>query len=230
MLKNNVIPFLTELNKNNNREWFTDNKKWYQKSMDDFKVFVDDLIPHLAQTDNSLNGISAKDCVYRIYRDVRFSKDKTPYKIHFGANIASGGRKSKLAGFYLHIEPAGESVTGGGIFMPEPPILKALRTEFYKVPEELIDILEDSKFKKYFKNGLWDRDKLKLAPKGFPKDFEHIDLLKNKSFVAVSELSNSEISSERLIQKLVEIHKAMYPLNRLINTIIEDMGTNNNFK
>ena len=224
MLKNNVIPFLTELNKNNNREWFTENKKWYQQSMDDFKAFIDDLIPHLAQIDSSLNGVSAKDCVYRIYRDVRFSKDKTPYKIHFGANISSGGRKSKQAGFYLHIEPAGTSITGGGIFMPEPPILKALRNEFYKVPEELIDILEDSKFKKHFKDGLWNKDKLKLAPKGFPKDFEHIDLLKNKSFVAVSELLNSEISSVKFIQKLIGIHKAMYPLNRLINTIIDDMN------
>ena len=225
MLNSNVIPFLTELNINNNREWFTDNKKWYQQSIDEFKTFIDDLIPHIAQTDSSLIGLSAKECVFRIYRDVRFSKDKTPYKIHFGAHIAVGGRKSKGAGFYLHIEPAGTSFVGGGIFMPEPPILKALRNEFYKVPEELIEIIEDADFKKNFKNGLWDKDKLKLAPKGFPKDFEHIDLLKNKSFVAINELSVKEISNNNLILELVKMHKVVYPLNRLINTIIDDANS-----
>lgn len=221
MLKEKVIPFLSALHHNNNKDWFTKNKAQYLDAFDSFKSFVDDLIPYLAQTDHLLNGLTAKDCVYRIYRDVRFSKDKTPYKTHFGANIAPGGRKSKHAGFYLHIEPEGSSITGGGIYGPEPPVLKALRTEFYQVPEELIDILEDKAFKKYF-NGLWEKDKLKLAPKGFSKDFEHIELLKFKSYIAIGELSKKDISSINLIEKLVEIHKAMYPLNRLINTIIED--------
>jgi len=221
MLKEKVLPFLSELAVNNNKDWFTEKKPLYQEAYGDFKNFVDDLIPHLAQTDPLLVGLEAKNCVYRIYRDVRFSKDKTPYKTHFGANIAPGGRKSKLAGFYLHIEPVGTSITGGGIFMPEPPILKALRTEFHQVPEELIEILEAPEFKKHF-DGLWQENKLKLAPKGFPKDFEHIDLLKYKSYVVIHNLPKKEVESTTLIQKLVEIHKAMYPLNRLINTIIDD--------
>ena len=224
MLKTNVIPFLTELNKNNNREWFAENKKWYQQSMDDFKLFIDELIQHLAQVDGSLLGLSAKDCVYRIYRDVRFSKNKAPYKINFGASISPGGRKSNYAGFYIHVEPTGTSITGGGIYQPQPTVLKALRTEFYKVPDELIDIINDNEYKKYFKQGLWAKEKLKIAPKGFPKDFEHIDLLRYKHYIAMYELSKAEILSSNLIVKLTDIFGAMYPLNRLMNSIIDDMG------
>lgn len=221
MLTTHVIPFLTDLQKNNNKEWFTANKSRYELAYIDFKKFVDDLIPYLAQTDSLLNGLLSRDCVYRIYRDVRFSHDKTPYKTHFGANIAPGGRKSKKAGFYLHIEPGGSSITGGGIYMPEPNVLKALRNEFFQVPEELLDILENPAFKKHY-TGLWEQDKLKTSPKGFPKDFEHIDLLKYKSYIVIGELSMETISSTNLIEKLVEMHKAMYPLNKLINTILDD--------
>ncbi len=221
MFQKNIIPFLTELHNNNNREWFTQNKPWYQQAHSDFKLFIDDLIPHMAQTEPMLSGLMAKDCVYRIYRDVRFSKDKTPYKTHFGANIVVGGRKSNKAGFYVHIEPTGTSIAGGGIYMPQPAVLKALRTEFYHVPEELIEILEAPEFKKYFKS-LWADNMLKLAPKGFPKDFEHIGLLKYKSYVAVGELSKNDLTHNNLLVKIIEMHKALYPLNRLINTIIDD--------
>lgn len=220
MIQETIVPFLTDLSKNNNKEWFLQNKERYQKAHSDFKEFIDHLIPIMAKTDPLIQGLSAKDCVYRIYRDVRFSKDKTPYKTHFGANIAPGGRKSKKAGFYVHIEPNGTSVTGGGLYMPEPPVLKALRNEFLQVPEELIEILEEKKFKKYF-SGLWG-DKLKLAPKGFPKDFEHIDLLKFKSYVVIHELNNKTLQSNSLLNYLTKVHETMYPLNRLINTIIED--------
>jgi len=222
MIQETIVPFLVDLSKNNNKEWFQKNKLRYQQAHNDFKDFIDHIIPILAKTDPLIQGLSAKDCVYRIYRDVRFSKDKTPYKTHFGANIAPGGRKSKKAGFYVHIDPSGESITGGGLYMPEPPMLKALRNEFLQVPEELIEILEDKKFKKYF-SGLWG-DKLKLAPKGFPKDFEHIELLKHKSFVAIHEISNNTLQNYNLVDYLTNVHKALYPLNRLINTILEDAG------
>lgn len=221
MLKENVIPFLSELAKNNNKPWFDANKKWFQQANTDFKKFVDDLIPYLAQTDPLINGLEAKNCVYRIYRDVRFSKDKTPYKTHFGAHIAPGGRKSKMAGFYVHIEPVGRSIVGGGIYMPEPAILKALRDEFYQVPEELFEILEEKEFNKHFKD-LWQENKLKLAPKGFPKDFKYIDLLKHKNYMVLKELNLKDIENNNFSQTLMKLHKIMCPLNRLINTIIED--------
>ncbi|MCP4355861.1 MAG: DUF2461 domain-containing protein [Proteobacteria bacterium] len=222
MLQKNVIPFLTDLTKNNNKDWFEKNKERYKQAHNDFKEFVDQLIPLLAQTDPLINGLSSKESVYRIYRDVRFSKDKTPYKTHFGANLAPGGRKSKLAGFYLHIEPMGTSITGGGIFMPEAPALKALRNEFYQVPEEMLEIINNPDFKKYF-SGLWG-DKLKLAPKGFPKDFEHIDLLKYKSYVVIHDIDNTILKADNIQEHLANAHRALYPMNRLINTILEDAG------
>jgi len=221
MLNENVIPFLTDLSNNNNKEWFTKNKPRYQKAHNDFINFIDELIPHMAQTNPALYGLEAKNCVFRIYRDVRFAKDKTPYKSHFGAYIAPGGRKSKYAGFYIHIEPAGSSFTGGGIYSPEAPILKALRTEFYQVPDELFDILESKAFKKHY-NDFWSGDKLKMAPKGFPKDFEHIDLLKHKSYIVDKQLTNADISADNFLLHLIELHKTIYPLNRLLNTIIDD--------
>ncbi|PKP10734.1 MAG: hypothetical protein CVU09_05855 [Bacteroidetes bacterium HGW-Bacteroidetes-4] len=223
MLTKNVIPFLSDLAHNNHKNWFDANKERYQLALADFTDFVGQLIAHFAQTNPQLNGLLAKDCVFRIYRDVRFSKDKTPYKNHFGAYIAPNGRKNKLSGFYVHIEPTGKSFTGGGIFMPEAPVLKALRKEFYQVPEELLELLEAPNFKKYF-SGLWDQDKLKTAPKGFPKDFEHIELLKYKSYVATSSLTLSQLSTNNIIEYLSAVYKANYPLIRLVDTIIEDAG------
>ena len=223
MLNNKVIPFLTDLHKNNNREWFTENKSRYVEANADFVVFVDNIIQHLTTIDSSLIGLEAKNCVYRIYRDVRFSKDKTPYKTHFGALISAGGRKSKKAGFYIHIEPAGSTIVGSGIFRPEADILKALRSDFYTVPEELLEIIEDAKFKNTF-GGLWDFDKLKLALKGFPKDFEHIDLLKYKSYVTSKEFSHDEIVDDNFLENIIEVYKVAHPLNRLINAIIDDMS------
>lgn len=222
MLQDKVIPFLTSLKENNNKDWFAENKADYQLALDDFKKFIDLLISKISHTDKALSGLTSKDCVYRIYRDVRFAKDKTPYKTHFGAHIAAGGRKSKGAGFYVHIEPGGNSITGGGIYMPEPASLKALRNEFHQVPEELIEILENPGFKKFYP-GLWD-NKLKLAPKGFPKDFEHIELLKHKSFVATTNLSDTLLDDEKLLVHLEQAHKQLYPLNRLLNTILDDAG------
>ncbi|HAZ04527.1 MAG: hypothetical protein A2W95_11470 [Bacteroidetes bacterium GWA2_40_14] len=223
MLTKNVIPFLTELASNNNKLWFDKNRTWYQAASKDFKDFIDELIPQLVATDPKLAGISAKDCVYRIFRDVRFSNDKTPYKISMAANVAPGGKSSKLASFYIHVEPTGKSIAGGGIYMTDPPFLKAMRNEFFQVPEELLDIFNQPEFKKYF-NGLWEEDKLKTAPKGFPKDFEHIDLLKHKHYIVLTELTKADITGVELLPKLVAIHRAMYPLNRLINTIFEDAG------
>lgn len=225
MLQTNTIPFLTDLASNNNKAWFDKNKGRYTEALNEFKDFIDQLIPHLAKIDPSINGLTSKDCVYRIYRDVRFSKDKTPYKTHFGAHMAPGGRKSKKAGFYVHVEPTGNSMVGGGIYMPEAPILKAIRNEIYQVPEELIEITEEPNFKKYF-GKLWQDNKLKTAPKGFPKDFEHIELLKLKSFVVGYTPSIKEVASNNFLEKLVDVFNVMYPLNRLLNTIIDDAGLN----
>ena len=120
MLNKHVIPFLNELTKNNNRDWFNAHKDVYQEAKNDFTQFIDQLIEQLSITDPLLLGLKASDCIYRIYRDTRFSNDKTPYKTNFGAVIAPGGRKGLLSSFYVHIEPGGNSICGGGIYMPSP--------------------------------------------------------------------------------------------------------------
>jgi uncharacterized protein (TIGR02453 family) len=221
MLHSNVLPFLKELNDNNNREWFNENKKWFQQANNDFHIFIDQLIEQIVTFDPTVAGISAKDCVFRIYRDVRFSKDKSPYKTHFGALIGQGGRKSKKAGYYAHVELNGNSIAGGGIYGPDKDVLKAIRNELLVAPEDMLEIIEAPDFKQYFK-GLWG-DKLKLAPKGYPKDFEYIELLKYKSFVVLSEIPDKELDGEQLVWKYADIYKAMYPFNRLLNHIYEEM-------
>jgi len=222
MLQDHVIPFLNELKRNNTRDWFGAHKEIYQQAKDDFTRLIDQLLVQISLTDPLLIGLKAKDCIYRIYRDTRFSNDKTPYKTNFGAVIAPGGRKSILSSFYVHIEPGGNSICGGGIYMPSPAILKALRSEFFQVPEELLEILENPNFKKYY-SGLWG-EKLKTAPQGFPKDLQHLEILKYKNYIVLHEMSDKVISDANLIQLLIEAHKAIYPFNRLLNTIIEDAG------
>ena len=124
----NVIPFLEELSKNNSREWFHDNKGRYSVARKEFESFVAALIPRLAELDSELTGLDHKQCIFRIHRDVRFSPDKSPYKTNMGAAMGRGGRKSPYASYYIHIEP-GNSFAGGGIWMPQPAALKAMREE-----------------------------------------------------------------------------------------------------
>jgi uncharacterized protein (TIGR02453 family) len=222
MLQQHVIPFLTALAANNNKPWFDKNKALYDKALTDFSNFINELLEQMAETDPALKGLTAKEVVYRIYRDVRFSNDKTPYKTHLAASIAPGGRKSANAAFYVHIEPTGTSICGGGMYQPSPALLKAIRSEFYQVPDEVLEILHQPQFKKYF-SGFWG-EALKTAPKGFDKDFEHINLLKYKHFVVINDIPSKTVASPQLSQYIIEAHKAIFPLNRLLNTIASDAG------
>ena len=129
MLQQATITFLTKLSKNNNKPWFDKNRDAYAIAKDDYEVLVDNLLVALSAVEPVFKEQKAKDCVFRIFRDVRFSKDKTPYKPNFGAFFSKGGRKYPGAGYYLHVEPGGKSFAGGGLWMPEAPILKAVRQE-----------------------------------------------------------------------------------------------------
>ncbi|PKP20573.1 MAG: TIGR02453 family protein [Bacteroidetes bacterium HGW-Bacteroidetes-19] len=178
-----TLDFLQDLANNNNREWFNANKPRYEKAKKNFELFAQDLLTHLQSIDGSLASIELKQCLYRIYRDARFSKNKDPYKTHFGVYIAkNGGRNSLFAGYYFHLDP-NESFFGGGIYMPQPEYLKVLRKEIYYQIDEFKGILNEPNFKKYFP-GIDPIDKLVKAPVGFPKDFPEIELLKNKHYFA----------------------------------------------
>lgn len=154
--------------------------------------------------------MKGKDCTFRIYKDVRFSKDKTPYKVNMGASINPGGKKSMEAGYYIHIEP-GNSFLAGGVWMPEPQQLNAIRQEIDYNPEPLLKVLKSASFKKYF-NGLDEDGKLSTAPKGYDKNHPHIDLLKNRHFIVSHALNDKQVTGKNFVATVAAGFKAMHPL------------------
>lgn len=213
-----VIQFLQELSKNNNREWFNDNRNWYEESRDKIIFLTDVLINEIGKFDSKVAGVSPKNCVFRIFRDVRFSKDKQPYKTNFGSFIAKGGRKSIYPGYYFHIEPE-ESFVGGGVYMPQAEPLRDIRNYLAEHALEFKEIMNDNTFKIIYKE-MYDHQ-LKTAPKGFPKDHEFIDLLKYKSFVFSKRIENSEITGKSYISDTVQSFKQLYKANSFLYEALE---------
>ncbi len=213
-----ILTFLQELTENNHQEWFHKNKNAYNEAKLEFEAFINKLIPAIAEFDKDIKLITAKDCLFRIYRDIRFSKNKTPYKNNFGAFISKGGKNSRGAGYYFHIEPNG-SMLGGGIYMPLTDVLKQIRSEIYYQTAEYKKITNDKLFIKYF--GSVEGEKLVNAPKDFPKDFPDIELLKLKSYTILNKLSDKLLLSENLFEETINIFKAMYPLNSFFNKALE---------
>ena len=167
-----IFQFLKDLAANNNREWFQGHKDEYLKAQKEFEELLTAIIARISLFDESIVGIQAKDCTYRIYRDTRFSSDKTPYKIHLGGYINARGKKSEHCGYYVHIEPD-NCMLAGGSWCLESKVLKAVRQSIYDNIDEYREIVEDPAFKQYFP--VIGENHLKTAPKGFPKDFEYID-------------------------------------------------------
>jgi uncharacterized protein (TIGR02453 family) len=213
-----IVQFLIDLKSHNEREWFEANKPRYQKSKQLFDDFVEQIILNLQKDVAEIKGLEAKDCVYRIYRDVRFSTDKSPYKTHFGAYIVGGGRKSGRSGFYIHIDPDG-SFLGGGVYQPENNKLKMIRQEIYNFPEEFLSVINTPDFKNSFE--LYDKDKLKRPPKGFDDSFEHIDLLKYKHYIASKDVPDHWIKSGDLVKNVVGEFRKLIDLNNFLNQAME---------
>lgn len=214
-----VINFLKLLESNNDRDWFNANRPDYEHAREQFELNLTTLIAGISSFDTSIGLLTAKECMFRIYRDVRFSKNKLPYKTNMGASIKSGGRKSGHAGYYLHIEP-GKSFVGGGIYMPEPETLKKIRQEIYFNAEEFKKIINHADFKRAF-GELSNEDMPKRPPKDFPPDFAEISLLKYKSYVVGHSLTNIEVASEDFPVMSIEICKAMKPFIDFLNRAID---------
>ena len=215
-IQKTTIEFLSDIMRNNNKEWFSQNRNRYDNARKNFEIFVQELIDEIAQFDPGLKGLGVKSCVYRFNRDIRFSNDKSLYKNHFGAFMVKGGKKfgDRYAGYYFHIEP-GKSMIAGGAYMPPPEWLKGIRERIDENPEEINAILNDKNFKQFF--GTLDGEKLKTAPKGFPKDHPSIELLKYKSYLAFSEVTDKKLLEEGFIDFAVKAFKAMKPLNDFLN-------------
>lgn len=214
--------FLSILKENNYKEWFHANKDLYNDAKKEFEDFVNALIAEIHTFDKEIGYPEAKDCVFRIFRDVRFSNDKTPYKTNMGAYIARGGsRKSEYGGYYFHLEP-GNCMLAGGVWMPQPDILKGIREEIFHNIDEFNEIINNKNFKKHF-SGIDSDSVLKNAPKDYPKDWPHIDLLKFKSYTVGKIIPDELVLSNKIIPTATEVFKALMPLNKFFNRVIEDL-------
>ena len=214
-MQSSTLQFLRNLEKNNNREWFNENKTLYQEAQQDVISFVEKLMEEMADFDEEIGKLEAKKSVFRIYRDTRFSKDKTPYKTNFGAGLGMG-KGNKISGYYLHIEP-GKSFLAGGVYKPEPSVLKTIRQEISAFGDEFKAILEQDEFRNYFR-GLSVEDKLKKVPQGFEKDDKMAEYLKLKHFIVTHPVSDEQLLSENAVKEFTKIFKAMKPLNDFLQT------------
>ncbi|MEW6468591.1 MAG: DUF2461 domain-containing protein [Bacteroidota bacterium] len=219
MLQKPTLDFLKNLKKNNNKAWFDRNKPKYLEAKQDVENLVQSVIDELGKTDRSVAGMDARKCVFRIYRDVRFSKDKSPYKTNMGASINPGGKKTVGTGYYIHVEP-GASFVAGGIYMPETPQLNAIRQEIDYNAKEFLKIISDRQFKKFFR-GFYSDDALKNPPKGYDRDHPMISYLKLRHFIVSGDVKDSDLLSRNAVKKLVEIMKAARPLNSFIQRALD---------
>lgn len=215
MMKSSTLQFLKNLTKNNNRDWFNENKTKYQEAQQDVVSLVENLITEMSAFDEEIGKLDAKKSLFRIYRDTRFSKDKSPYKTNFGASLGMG-KGSKTSGYYLHIEP-GKSFLAGGVYMPESSVLKTIRQEISAFGDEFLEILEQDEFRNYFR-GLSVEDKLQKVPQGFEKDDKMAEYLKLKHFIVTHPISDEQLLEENAAKNFAKIYKAMKPLNDFLET------------
>ena len=220
----NILDFLAELSRHNDREWFMAHKEQYNAAHEAFVDFSTQYIARLAEeVDTALAGLQPKDCIWRIYRDVRFSADKRPYKEWFGVFPAvKGGKKSLRGGYYVHFQP-GCCMFAGGIWNPPADLLKALRGEIEANYEEVEEIMANPNWQKYF--GDFDTDwMLKKVPAGFDPDFVHADWLKRKMYTFSTPLTDRQMCAPDLLDRVVDIAKAAKPMNDFLNYTFEEYG------
>ncbi|MFV8270906.1 DUF2461 domain-containing protein [Flavobacterium sp. GT2N3] len=217
MLSKDTLQFLDDLKANNNRDWFLDNKKRYEAVKKDYQQLVGDFLDAMKPLDPSLEMLEVKNCTFRINRDIRFSKDKTPYKSHLGVWLSSGAKGMNRSGYYLHLEK-GASFIAGGLYCPEPEDLKKMRKEIAYFHDDLETILNKKDFKKEFKD--FDRNEknmLKNPPRGFEKEHPAIEFLKLKSFESSQRIDISEATKKDFVATMSKKLIVLKPLNDFIN-------------
>lgn len=220
MLQPATIKFLKDLKKNNNKPWFDKNRKVYEAAKADFASFIQKLIDSHSKKDETLAQLKAKDCTFRINRDVRFSKDKSPYKDNMGGYMSRGGKKSPFAGYYFHCQP-GRCFMGGGLWMPMPPELNKVRQEIDYNFAEFKKIIGSKKFKSVYKDLSHEAEYiLTRVPKGYEPTNPAAAYLKMKSFVALTPLKDTDLTSKDLLKKATTAFETLQPLIEFINESI----------
>jgi len=220
MLQASTIKFLKDLKKNNNKPWFEKNKSVYLDAKEDIELFVEQVIEGLGKIDADIKPLHPKNATYRIYRDVRFSKDKTPYKTNMGAYLNKGGKKMPTAGYYFHCEP-GRNMAGGGLWMPLAPELSKVRQEIDYNFAEWTKIIGDRNFKKVFQDSLEKEDMLSRPPKGYDDENPAIEFLKLKSFIVTRTFTDAELQAKSFLKELLKTFDAMSDFVHFINRSLE---------
>jgi uncharacterized protein (TIGR02453 family) len=216
-INKSTFEFLSDLRKYNNRDWFQKNRSRYLDAKSNYESFIQAAINRISAFDPILKGLEATSCTYRINRDIRFSNDKTLYKTYMGAFIVKGGKQNgdRFAGYYIHVEPGNNSMIAGGSYMPPTPWLKMIREKIDEQGNMFIKIIKNKEFVNFF--GKLEGEKLKTAPKGFPKEHPLIELLKMKSFLVTRMISDKEITGSGCLDLIIRGCRIMKPLNDFMN-------------
>lgn len=220
MLSTIVLKFLKNLKQNNNKPWMDLHRNEYEKAKADFHLFVDEMINNIAKFDTSIGMLKSKECSFRINRDIRFSKDKRPYKNNMAAYFNREGKKGRGAGYYIHIEP-GKSFVAAGIWMPEAKDLAAIRQEIDYNFEEWEKILSTASFKNQFKDGIDNSDTLVRPPKGYTDDNPAITYLKFKSFIFRKSFSDKEVLDKSFPKAVSKTFQTVKPVIEFINRSLD---------
>lgn len=213
-----LLAFLKNLEKNNTKEWFDENRKTYEAIRKEWLSFTANAIELAGKFDKDVAQLEPKNCIFRINRDIRFSKDKSPYKTNFGMSLSKGGKRDDFCGYYLHVQPGGSFIAGGS-YMPMPEKLAAIRQEIDYNAKAFVDTVTHKTFKNSF--GTLTGETLQRPPKGYEADNPMIQFIKHKSFIAEHKLSDKELLDPNFSKKMVELFKAMHPLNEFLYRAME---------
>ena len=215
MITRETLQYLKDLKKNNHRGWFIENKLRFDRARTEFEKFVSQLILEIARFDPAIAELEARRCIFRIYRDTRFSRDKTPYKTNFGAHLVV--HESKVhdrAGYYFHLEP-GNIFLAGGAYYPPGPWLNSIRRAIDQDARKFIRIINEPSFKKYF--GELDGEKLKTIPRDYPADHPQIELLRFKSYVALHPVTERQVLASDFLSYCGQVFEALKPFSDFLN-------------
>ena len=221
MARNEALQFIEDLKNNNNKEWFHENKKRYEFFKKEYQNLIAEILQEMKPLDASLANLEVKNCTFRINRDIRFSKDKSPYKSNMGIWLSTNKNYKNSPGYYIHYEK-GSSFIAGGLYCPEAEELKKVRKEIAFFYEDLEKISSNATFKKEF--GTLDRDEtnvLKKAPKDYDPNHPAIEFLKLKSFTATQKISDELFIDKDFAKKITQKLIALKPLNEFLNRALE---------
>ena len=212
-----ILDFLADLNLHNEKAWFDMHRPAYEDARAQFEVFIDSLIDELRTSDN-LQGLTARECITRIYRDIRFTRDKSPYHTNFSAIIAPGGKKSAHQGYYVSIQPGDQSLIAGGLYMPSPEQINRFRQAVDQHAATFKAITENKLFVETF--GKIEGERLKTVPKGYDRSHPEIELLQLKQVTALHYFTDPQLLAADFPEKAVRVCHAMKPFLEYLDEVV----------